>query len=242
MSTGLQRTTIKILLISCKRISFDIYIDEIARLSSARKAREEIKGSKINKESVLEDMERIICKNYGVIDGLRKEIFMEKEGSKIDRTVGRTINRTEEVGFKEIYRAEKREKKRDVVKVDNKKIEERRNDRVTEPLLDTPPQKVFSELVVDVIKKYREGVEEDVERDIITSKKLQKDNVTTEEEKHHQKVEELKNIFKECGEEMEWEAIEKKANEGFKMERYSLPRAEESLIITWSDTKIYDIK
>ncbi|CAB4485436.1 unnamed protein product [Rhizophagus irregularis] len=86
--------------------------------------------------------------------------------------------------FKEIYRAEKREKKRDVVKVDNKKIkEERRNDRVTGPLLDTPPQRVFSELggIIDVIKKYREGVEEDVERDIITSKKLQKDNVTIEE-------------------------------------------------------------
>ncbi|CAB5362686.1 unnamed protein product [Rhizophagus irregularis] len=57
--------------------------------------------------------------------------------------------------FQGEYRAEKREKKRDVVKVDNKKIEEeRKNDRVTGPLLDTPPQRVFSELggIKEVVK------------------------------------------------------------------------------------------
>ncbi|PKC11687.1 hypothetical protein RhiirA5_497502 [Rhizophagus irregularis] len=96
-----------------------------------------------------------ISKNWKIIAYLKDQKSME--------TVGGTINRTEEFG-------ENMEK-------------ERRNDRVTGPLLDTPPQRVFSELggIIDVIKKYREGVEEDVERDIITSKKLQKDNVTIEE-------------------------------------------------------------
>ncbi|CAG8644993.1 10065_t:CDS:2 [Rhizophagus irregularis] len=283
-----------------------------------RKAREEIKRSKINKESVLEDKERIICKNYDVIDGLRKEIFMEKEvmlrtkksrstpnkngkktsrsarkkkRSKINGTVGGTINRTEEFGenmeskkFQGEYRAEKREKKRDVVKVDNKKIEEeRKNDRVTGPLLDTPPQRVFSELggisMYQSTKKTNEGytesgVEEDVERDIITSKKLQKDNVTIEEVVKiiNDQRDEMKNVPKMkipyerytvlspplLGWETSKKNVEalkavnerftmihagkashqkvrrgngmgsdrKESNEGFKMERNSLPRAE----------------
>ncbi|PKY54428.1 hypothetical protein RhiirA4_548215 [Rhizophagus irregularis] len=155
MSTGLQRITINTLLISCTRMSFDIYIDEIARLSSARNYEEStwykgiVKWER-DRWQLITDLTLEECNN-------NEYEFFNQESS----AVGGTINRIEEFG-------------------ENMEKEERRNDRVTGPLLDTPPQRVFSELV-DVIKKYREGVEEDVERDIITSKKLQKDNVTTEE-------------------------------------------------------------
>ncbi|UZO17136.1 uncharacterized protein OCT59_008497 [Rhizophagus irregularis] len=70
--------------------------------------------------------------------------------------------------------------------------------------------------VVDEIDKYnRKGVEDDATIYTVTSKKLQKDNVTTDEDKMTDvlapKYEELKEIFAKCGEEMEWEAIEKEA-------------------------------
>uniref|UniRef100_U9SPA4 Uncharacterized protein n=1 Tax=Rhizophagus irregularis (strain DAOM 181602 / DAOM 197198 / MUCL 43194) TaxID=747089 RepID=U9SPA4_RHIID len=87
----------------------------------------------------------------------------------------------------------------------------------TESHLDTSPQRIYSELVVDEIDKYRKGVEDDAPISTVASKKLQKDYVTTDEavkiiNDHREKnFEEERIPYKKYDPYMEWEAIEKDA-------------------------------
>ncbi|PKY43599.1 hypothetical protein RhiirA4_457620 [Rhizophagus irregularis] len=77
----------------------------------------------------------------------------------------------------------------------------------TESHLDTPPQRIYSELgsiIVDEIDKYRKGVEDDAPISTVASKKLQKDYVTTDEADKMAdvtpKYDELKEAFVKCEE------------------------------------------
>ncbi|PKC54040.1 hypothetical protein RhiirA1_478091 [Rhizophagus irregularis] len=98
--------------------------------------------------------------------------------------------------FKEIYRAEKQKKKvvsgnRNEGQKEEKQIKERAN----KLLLDMSPQRVFQNWMASDTKNTNkgngkpltrmitddEGIEEDSEQDKVMSKKLQKDNVATEE-------------------------------------------------------------
>ncbi|PKY43814.1 hypothetical protein RhiirA4_511354 [Rhizophagus irregularis] len=101
----------------------------------------------------------------------------------------------------------KQKKKEELQKEDKKRTEERQDEHdeenLIEPLFETPPQKVFSELdgishtvddggksmpitedaVVDTINRFRKGIDDEVKEDNkVTDKKLQKGNVSTAEE------------------------------------------------------------